>query len=123
MDEKRDFGATTAVNLVWEKAKGKLTPRIVWGAIAALSIGIGYVVNAQHDISHLKETVIRLEAGRNVAAEERDQDREVLHKIDKAVDVLNDKVDNIGTEVRRQQGRWDRVEQEADSPPHARRRK
>lgn len=118
-DEKPDFGSTTAV-VTW--VRKRVSPSAVWGAITALAIAIGYVVNAQHDISHLKETVIKLEAERNVAAGEREQDRQVLNKIDTQLAVMGGKVDTIADEVARQREWRDRIEGIAEAPPHARRK-
>lgn len=114
-----DFGATTAVT-AW--VKKRLTPATVWGAIGTLTIAIGYVLNAQHDISHLKETVAKLEAERKESADDRSQVRELLHKIDTAVAVVNDKVGNIESEVDRQREWREKIEGIAEAPPHARRR-
>ena len=131
MDEKEDLGSTTAVyekvGLGWlpRALRNRLTPGRVGSAIAGLSIAIWYVVNDRHDVIHLKETVTRLEQelANKQAAEEREQDRELLHKLETAVDVMNAKWDDMQAEVNRQRERWDRVEQVADSPPHARRRR
>ncbi len=115
-----DAHGTTAVIAYVKK---RVTPSMLWGAITALTIAIGYVVNAQHDISHLKETVIKLEAERNVAASEREQDRQVLNKIDTQLAVMGGKVDTIADEVERQREWRDRIEGIAESPPHAMRKR
>lgn len=121
MEDKPDFGSTTAV--IVRAVRKRLTPATVWGAIGTVTIAIGYVLNAQHDISRLKETVAQLEQGRKEAAGERDQDRDLLHKIDKAVDVMGSKVDTIADEVDRQREWREHVEGIAESPPHAARRR
>jgi cell division protein ZapA (FtsZ GTPase activity inhibitor) len=121
VEEKPDFGNTTAV--IVRAVRKRLTPATVWGAIGTLTIAIGYVLNAQHDISRLKETVAKLEQERKESTEGRDQDRELLHKIDTQLAVMGSKVDDIAAEVDRQREWRDRLSEIAESPPKARRRK
>jgi hypothetical protein len=129
VDDKPDVGGTTAVyekvGLAWlpRFLRGRLTPAAMGSALTALCIAISYIVNQHHDFLRLQETVTRLEEERKESEADRNQDRELLHKIDKAVDVLNDKMDNNTTEIQRQRQRWDRVEEAADLPPHAARRR
>lgn len=120
-DEHTDFGATTAV--IVRKVRKYLTPSTVWGAIATLTIAIGYVINAQHDISHLKETVAKLELERKESGASRDSDRQVLNKIDTQLAVMGSKLDSIADEVDRQREWRERIEGIAESPPHAARKR
>jgi hypothetical protein len=125
--EKHDFGATTAVNLVWEKAKSKITPKVLWSAIGVLVGILGAAitgwVTTQSDIRGLEKTVARLESERAEAVAQRERDRELLNKIDKAVGEVGVKLDNIADEVDRQREEWDHVHGIAESPPHAARRR
>lgn len=129
MDEKEDLGSTTAVyekvGLGWlpRFLRNRLNPATIGSAIAALSIAIWYVVNDRHEVLHLKETVAKLEQEHNKSATEREQDRELLHKIDTAVDVLKSEIDDNRSEVDRQRERWERIEGIAENPPHARKRR
>ena len=90
-----------------------LTPSALWAAIGALAFGIGYVVNAQHDLHRHQESITDLQADRN-------QDRELLQKIDTQLAVMNSKIGDIATEVDRQREWRERIEDVAEAPPHAR---
>lgn len=122
-----DFESTTAIlkrrapGLAWLPSafRQHFTPAALWSAITALAIAIGYVVNAQHDIHNAQNDVHRLQD--SVASLEHE--REVLHKIDTQLAVMNSKMDGIATEVDRQREWRERIEDVAESPPHARKRK
>ena len=126
MDEKPDYGSTTSVlarrapGFAWLPValRQRLTPAALGSAVAALAVAITYVVNAQHDIRNAQNDVRRLQE--SVAGLE--QERIVLHKIDTQLAVMGDKIDNIAAKVDRQEQWRDRIEEVADSPPHARRR-
>lgn len=113
MDEKPDFGATTAVIAYVRK---RITPGAIWGAITALAVAIAYVVNAQHDLHRHQESITDLQ-------QERQQDRDLLQKIDTQIAVMGSKVDNIANEVDRQREWRERIEDVAEAPPHARRKR
>lgn len=123
MDEQSDFETTTAVlarrapGLAWLPAalRQRLTPAALWSAISALAIAVAWLVNAQHDISRLKESVTEMR-------HDRQQDSDLLHKIDTQLAVMNSKMDGIATEVDRQREWRERIEDVAEAPPHARRR-
>lgn len=126
VDDKPDFGATTAIKryapgLAWlpRIVRDKLTPAAAWSAIAGLAIAIGYVLNAQHDISQLKEAVA--DSKKSVA--DIRQQLDLLHRIDTQIAVMGGKVDNIADEVDRQREWRERIEGIAESPPHARKRR
>ena len=116
MDEKPDFGSTTAV--VVRVVRKHLTPATVWGAITTLAIAIGYVINAQHDLARLKESMA--ESKQSIADLQRQLG--VLPKIDTQLAVLAGNVGSIADEVDRQREWRDRIEGIAETPPHARRR-
>jgi len=122
VDKKHDFGATTAVNLVWEKAKEKITPRIIWGIVVAIVLAVGFVLNLQHNASNLEKTTVTLQQQFNElkqqlndAAKERGTDREKLADISR-------QIEDLAAEVDRQRSEWDRIHGIAETPPHARKR-
>lgn len=96
-----------------------LTPAALGSAVTALAIAIGFVVNAQHDIHNAQNDVHRLQESVTGLEKERD----VLHRIDTQLAVMNSKMDGIATEVDRQREWREQIESAAESPPHARRRK
>jgi len=115
--DNSDFGSTTAVIAY---VRRRITPAVLWSAIGtlitALGVAITWLINTQGDIHRLKESVIEARA-------EHQQDSEVLHKIDTHLAVIDSKMDNIAEEMD-SVNRWrDRIEDVADSPPHARRRR
>lgn len=122
MSKQHDFESTTAVlarrapGLAWLPIglRKHLTPAALWAAITALALAIGYVVNAQHDIHHHQESIIDLQTTRQ-------QDREILQRIDTQIAVMNTKISDIATEVDRQREWRERIEDVAEAPPHARR--
>lgn len=122
-----DFGGTTAV-IVW--ARKRITPKVLWSAIGALLtclLGLATWLSttqsdmrtAQHDIQRANETAA--EAKKSVA--DMQQKLDILQDMKTSLAVMASKIDNIDAEVTRQRQRWDRVEEVADSPPHAARRK
>jgi septal ring factor EnvC (AmiA/AmiB activator) len=122
---KQDFESTTAVlarrapGLAWLPAvfRKHLTPAALWSAIVALAVAIGYVVNAQRDIHRHQESIAELQTSRQ-------QDRELLQKIDTEIAVMDSKIGDIATEVDRQREWRERIESVAEeSPPHARHRR
>jgi hypothetical protein len=123
VDHKPDFGSTTAVIAY---VRRRVTPTVLWSAIGTLVtvlvVAITWIVNMQSDMRRFKETVPALEQDRKEAAAQRDRDRDMLNKIDKAVGEMGVKLDNIADEVDRQREEWDHVHGIAESPPHARRR-
>lgn len=118
-EEKSDFGAITTTLVKWARWGVHLTPAALWSAIVALAVAIGYVVNAQHDISQLKETVA--ESKRSVT--DMQQKFELLQDIKTQLAVMNGKVTTIADEVDRQREWREHVENVAESPPHLRRRR
>lgn len=118
--EEPDFGSTTAV-IVW--VRRRLTPRVLWSAIAtlltALVVAITWLVTTQSDIHHLKETVA--ESKKSVA--DMQQKLDLLQEIKMQIAVMGGKVDNIATEVDRQRQWRERIENEAEIPPQARKRR
>jgi cob(I)alamin adenosyltransferase len=116
VDETPDYGSTTAV--VARVVRKHLTPATVWGAIGTLTLAIGYVLNAQHDLARLKESMA--ESKRTVA--DLQQQLAALPKNDTQMAVLSGKVDAFGDEVDRLREWRDRIEGIAETPPHARRR-
>lgn len=92
--------------------RDRLTPAALGSAITALAVAIGFVVSAQRDIRQLKDTVA--EQGKSV---------ELLHKIDTDVAVMSNSVSAIAAEVQRQREWRERIEDVAESGPHATRRR
>jgi septal ring factor EnvC (AmiA/AmiB activator) len=119
VDEKPDFGGTTAV-VVW--ARKRLTPTVLWSAIGALvtalMVCITWIVTTQSDIHQLKEA--QAESKKSVA--DLRQQLDLLNKIDTQIAVMTSKIDNIAEEVNRQREWRDRIEGIAETPPHPRRR-
>jgi hypothetical protein len=126
VDEKPDFGSTTSVlarrapGFAWLPValRQRLTPAALGSAIAALAVAITYVVNAQHDLARLKESMV--ESKQSIADLQRQLG--VLPKIDTQLAVLAGNVGSIADEVDRQREWRDRIEGIAETPPHARRR-
>lgn len=122
MDKKHDFGATTAVNLVWEKAKSKITPKVLWSAIGGLVtvlvVTISWIVNMESDVHQLKETDSR----REKSMADMQQKLDILQDIKTQLAVMNGKVDTIADEVDRQREWREHVETVAELPPHVRKR-
>lgn len=97
-----------------------LTPRAAWTAalafwtliVALSSAGLTVYLHSAgdgKDITQLQESVKKLE----------DQGS-ALQGIATQLAVLNSKVDNISSEVEHQREWRDRIEQQAEAPPHAR---
>jgi outer membrane murein-binding lipoprotein Lpp len=97
----------------------RLTPAALWTAVTLLAAAIAYVLSARHEIHDAQTAVLRLQASVSHLEEERD----VLHKIDTQLAVMNSKVDDIATEVDRQREWRERIEDAAELPPHAVRRR
>lgn len=126
MDNPDDRESTTAVlerrapGFAWLPValRQRLTPAALVSVVAALAIAIAWIVNAEADIHHLKES--SAESKKSVA--ELTQQMDLLHKIDTQIAVMNSKVDNIAAEVDRQREWREQIESVAEAPPHARRR-
>lgn len=120
MAEKRDWESTTAVlarrapGLAWLPValRKHLTPAALGSAVTALAISIAYVLNAQHSLHQLQDTV-----------GEQGKQLELLHKIDTDVAVMSNSIAAIAAEVQRQREWRERIEDVAETGPHARRRK
>jgi hypothetical protein len=133
VEDKPDEGSTTAVyekvGLGWlpRGLRGHLTPAALGSALSALCITIWYVVSDRHEVVYVKETVVKLEEKleeeRKVSAAEREQDRELLHKLETAVDVMKSENDDRDRELDRERAWRERIQGIAETPPHARRRR
>jgi hypothetical protein len=88
------------------------TPAALGSAITAIAISIGYVLNAQRDIHQLKDSVA-----------EQGKQLDVLHRIDTELAVMNNSMNGMTAEVDRLREWRERIEDVADTAPHARRRK
>lgn len=97
--------------------RDRLTPAALRSAITALAFAIAWVVNAQHDVHRLQESVAALEKDR----EQNAARTEVLHSIDTRLEVLANRVGDMATEVDRIREWRERIEDVAEAPPHARR--
>jgi hypothetical protein len=132
-DEQRtdDLGSTTIVynkvGLGWlpRALRNRLTPGTVGSAVAALTLAIGYVVSAKHDIKTTEHDVQRLEAAneesKKTVAELR-HELGMLYEIKTQIAVINDKLDVQASELERQRAEWDRIHRIAESPQHGRRK-
>lgn len=123
MDDKPDFGSTTAV-VVW--ARKRLTPTVLWGAIGALvtalMVCITWIVTTQSDIHQLKDGLADSKRAVADMQEQFKQQIDLLHKIDTRNAVMGSEIANISDEVNHQRERWERIEGIAETPPHPRRR-
>ena len=125
MEEKPDFGSTTTVlekvGLGWlpRGLRGHLTPAAMGSALTALCIAIWYVVNAQHDIRNAQRDIRQI----HDTVGDLQRQSELLQDIKTQLAVMGSKVDTIADEVDRQRAWRDGIEQAAESPPHARRRR
>jgi len=119
-DKPNDWESTTQIlarrapGLAWLPAgmREHFTPAALGSAVTALAIAIGYVLNAQHDISKLKDSV-----------SEQGKQLELLHRIDTQLAVVSTSMADIAAEVNRQREWRERIEDLAESGPHGRRRK
>ena len=91
----------------------------LWSMVTAIAFALAYVVSARHEIYDAQAAVHRLQA----SVAHLEQERDVLHRIDTQLQVMNNKVDDIATEVDRQREWRERIEDAAESPPHAMRRR
>jgi hypothetical protein len=129
VDEKPDFGSTTAVyekvGLAWlpRALRNRLTPAAVGSAITAIAIAVWYVADAKHDIHRLQEVAAESARERQKDRDDFQAERDVLHKIDTRLAVMDSKMDGIADKVDRQEQWRDKIEGIADSPPHARKRR
>jgi hypothetical protein len=100
-----ETGTYEKVGLGWipKVLRGRLTPTTLWIAIGALTSGIIYVGKAQVKLDRHQESITDLQ-------QERAQDREILYKIDTRIAVMNEKIDDIATEVGRQREWRDKIE-------------
>jgi TolA-binding protein len=120
-EEKEKWESTTAVlarrapGLAWipVSLRKHFTPAALWAAITTLAMAIAYVVNAQADLHKHQESITELQATRK-------EDRELLETISTQLAVLNSKIEDIDTEVERQREWRERIEDVAETPPHAR---
>jgi cob(I)alamin adenosyltransferase len=116
VDDKPDFGSTTEVAV--RVVRKYLTPATAWGAITTLVIAIGYVVNAQHDLARLKESMA--ESKQTIADLQRQL--AALPKNDTQLAVMASQINGIADEVDRLREWRAKIEGIAESPSHARRR-
>jgi hypothetical protein len=102
-----------APGLAWlpRALRDRFTPAALGSAVTALAIAIVYVVNAQHNIMRLNETV---------AGQQKQLD--LLQGIETQIAVMSGKVDSIVSEVDRQRAWRERIEDAAESGPHGKRR-
>jgi cell division protein FtsB len=120
VEEKPDFESTTAVlarrapGLAWlpNFLRQRLTPAALSSAIGALVLGLWIAITWIVSVRHMQETVASLE-----------RERDLLHNINTQLQVMNSKVDGIATEVDRQRQWRERIESEAEAPPHPRKRR
>jgi ABC-type protease/lipase transport system fused ATPase/permease subunit len=118
---KDDFESTTSVlarrapGLAWLPAflRQRLTPAALWGTIVGT---IGVIVIAVTSWVNTQATIRRLDEATKESADDRRQVRELLQTIQTQQAVMGSKVDSID--------KWrERIEDVAEAPPHARKRK
>jgi hypothetical protein len=132
LDEKPYDGATTAVyekvGLGWlpRMVRGRLTPAAFGSAVTALCIAIWYVVSAQHDLRTAQRDIRQL----HDTVSNLQKQSDMLHDITTQLAVIGARVDDIANEVDRQrdevarQREWrGKIEDAADTPPHAKKRR
>jgi hypothetical protein len=122
-----DFGSTTSVlarrapGLVWlpRVFRERLTPAALWGAIVGtvgmLVFAVTAWVGTQKNIAHLQE----LSAQQQAHEQKTD---ELLQQLVTGQAVMNNTMGEFKAEQDRQRAWRDKIEDVADSPPHARRR-
>jgi hypothetical protein len=112
-----DWGGTTAVIAFVRK---RVTPAALWGAIVGTGGMLVFAVTAwvgtQKNIAHLQE----LSAQQQAHEQKTD---ELLQQLVTGQAVMNGSVEMIKTEVDRQREWREKIEDEAEAPPHARRRR
>jgi hypothetical protein len=126
MGAEPDFGSTTTVlekrapGLAWlpRVLRQRLTPAVLGSAVTALAVAIAFVVNAQHELHTAQHDIDR--QGRSIS--ELQQQFQLLHEINTQLAVVDNKVDVIATEVDRQREWREKIEDAAESGPHARKR-
>lgn len=127
MNETPDFESTTQVlarrapGLAWipKVVRDNLSPKALWSSLLALVIAIGYVLNAQHSIGKLQDE----SADARKSMSDLQQQVGLLREIDTQIKVMNTKVDGIAAEVDRQRQWREKIEDVAEHPPHAVRRR
>lgn len=117
MEDKPDFGSTTAV---FAYVRKRITPKVLWSAIVALVTTliavITYVNNAQATLRDMHDQNLRNE--RRIEALESQKD--ILNDIKTQVAVMSTKVDTIAAEQERQQKWRDHLAEIAEAPPRRR---
>lgn len=119
MEDKPDFGATTAV---FAYVRKRVTPKVLWSAIGtlvtALAVCITWLVTTQARIVKTEESIQRHEESIKALQKQGD-----VNEINTKLAVLTSKMTDISAEVERLREWRDRIEDVASSPPHARRKK
>lgn len=94
----------------------KLTPALVGSVITTIFMGVAYLLNSpQKDIHRLQESMAELK-------QSLDQAVTLLHKEDTQQAVMSSQIGDLTEKADRNEGRWDRLADIAETPPHARRR-
>jgi cell division protein FtsB len=123
-DKQRSWETTTAIlrrrapGLAWLPSflRQRLTPVALWGAIGILAVSIAYVVNAQRDLNRHQESITDLQR-------DRAQDRDMLQQIVNSQTAMSGKIDTLTDEMNRQRDWREKIEEVAESGPHAKRHK
>jgi mannitol-specific phosphotransferase system IIBC component len=113
-------GGTTAVIAY---VRRHVTPKMLWATIgilvsalvSVLYVSITWIVTMQSDVKSIKDW--QPETKKTMADMQQN-----IAKLQTDQAVTESMVKGMDAEVKRQGGKWDRVEEVADSPPHARRR-
>lgn len=126
-EENPDWESTTAVFArrapFWAWLREHSTPAAIWSAIVGLGTIVGallgavaYVVHAQVKIANHQDAIVSLQ-------QDGKEWHESLEKINTQLAVMSSKIGDIATEVDRQREWRERIEDVAEAPPHARRKR
>ncbi len=122
MKPKIDFGSTTAVNIIWEKVKERVSPKAFWGGVCALVFAVGFVMNLRHNVSNALDDVERLKLRLDeVKASLASESAALTAEREKSAE-MGRHIEDLGTEVDRLREWRDHVQGVAETSPHARRR-
>jgi uncharacterized protein HemX len=107
-----------APGLAWlpKAVRDRLTPASVWSVLAALTIGIGFVINAHQEIRHHDEAIAELKKSRDDMRASRDADHELLSRIDTRLAVMETKIDAANKQLDSQSAWRAKIEDGAEIP-------
>lgn len=105
----------TDTDVIQRVVRKRLTPRALWLAIVTLASAIGYVGKQVYKIDHHQESITYLQQGQG-------EDLEQLQKMNTLLAVVSSQVGDLAAEMNRQREWREKIEDQAERPPHPRHR-